>query len=325
MLKEFVFTGKTIDAAIETGLAELSMDRDDVSVEVLETPSKGLFRSTNAKIKIIFEAPDEAPEQAPIEKAAPAAKTEIQEKKWAKPEKTEKAATEVKTEIPAAPKKKIISSGDELSKKAEEFLSVILRNMGIDATVAAATDEETLNVEVSGDNMGEIIGRRGETLDALQYLTSLIVNKGKSDYVRVTIDTENYREKREETLVRLANKLAAKVLKNRRNVTLEPMNPYERRVIHSALQGRENISTSSIGVDPNRKVIIMYSGSDPAPHRPKSSGPRGDFKRDGNFKGHSDFKREQKPFSPPKSESKPKAEISDKELFNKMFGDKNKD
>jgi spoIIIJ-associated protein len=117
----------------------------------------------------------------------------------------------------------------------------------------------SLNILLEGDTMGILIGRRGETLDSLQYLTRLVVNKGDKEYIRVFIDTENYRKKREETLVRLAKKLADRVLKYRRSITLEPMNPYERRIIHSTLQHNSMITTYSVGEEPNRKVVIALN------------------------------------------------------------------
>jgi spoIIIJ-associated protein len=160
--------------------------------------------------------------------------------------------------IAAKPCKISAWSGDfDTDDKASEFLNKILPLMGVDATVNVKKGENnTLNVNISGDKMGIVIGRRGETLDALQYLTSVIVNKNSDDYIKVTVDTENYRAKREETLVRLANKVADKVIKNGRNMTLEPMNPFERRIIHSSLQENEYITTYSIGEEPNRKVVV---------------------------------------------------------------------
>lgn len=180
----------------------------------------------------------------------------------------------------------------ERGGKAVDFLKDVLQKMGIAATVSAADQEEGLRIEVSGPDMGIVIGRRGETLDALQYLTSLVANRGEEEYCKVTIDTENYRAKRKETLERLAHKMAAKVQKYHRNVSLEPMNPYERRIIHSALQGVDNITTHSIGSEPNRKVVITYTGSE-APIRPpkredapvRDHAPRQSSQGSSNFRG----------------------------------------
>ena len=142
------------------------------------------------------------------------------------------------------------------SEKAKEFLVSVLEKMNVDAEIIAEETEDSILLKVKGDDIGIVIGRRGETLDSLQYLTSLVVNKSKEDYKRVVIDIENYRQKREETLVKLANRLADRVVKYKKNITLEPMNPYERRVIHSSLQNHKYVETYSVGEEPNRKVII---------------------------------------------------------------------
>lgn len=136
------------------------------------------------------------------------------------------------------------------------FLGSVFEKMKVDVDIEKVEDEESIQLKVTGKDSGIIIGRRGETLDALQYLTSLVVNRKNENYKRVTIDIENYRQKREETLVKLAERLAERVVKYRRNVSLEPMNPYERRIIHSTLQNNNYVETYSVGEDPNRKVVI---------------------------------------------------------------------
>ena len=138
----------------------------------------------------------------------------------------------------------------------EKFLKDVFEKMKVSVDIETQEDEESMTLRIKGKDSGIIIGRRGETLDALQYLTSLVVNKNREDYKRVTVDIENYRQKREETLVRLANRLAERVIKYRKNVTLEPMNPYERRIIHSSLQNNKMVETYSVGDEPNRKVVI---------------------------------------------------------------------
>jgi len=140
--------------------------------------------------------------------------------------------------------------------KAKEFLASVLEKMKVDAEITAEETEDSILLKVKGDDIGIVIGRRGETLDALQYLTSLVINKNREQYKRVIIDIENYRQKREETLIKLANRLADRVVKYKKNITLEPMNPYERRVIHSSLQDHKYVETYSIGEEPNRKVVI---------------------------------------------------------------------
>jgi spoIIIJ-associated protein len=143
--------------------------------------------------------------------------------------------------------------------KALKFLQDILEKMSIDADVEVKEEDDSVLFKINGDKIGILIGRRGETLDSIQYLTSLVVNKGKGNYKRVVIDIENYREKREETLVKLANKLSEKVVRYKKDITLESMNPYERRVIHSTLQNNSSVRTYSIGEEPNRKVVITLN------------------------------------------------------------------
>ena len=137
-----------------------------------------------------------------------------------------------------------------------EFLNEVAAQMGLNVNISAVANDTNVFVNIDGKDSGTIIGKRGQTLDAIQYLTSLVVNKGKSDYIRVVIDAENYRSKREKTLEKLANRLADKVVKTKRSVRLEPMNPYERKVIHATLQSNPRVTTRSEGQDPYRRVII---------------------------------------------------------------------
>ncbi|MPN11622.1 hypothetical protein SDC9_158926 [bioreactor metagenome] len=150
---------------------------------------------------------------------------------------------------------------------AQSFLTEVFGILGMEVDVNAFAHEELLRLELKGDSMGLLIGRRGETLDALQYLTNLVVNRGDEDYTKVTIDIENYRAKREEALVALAGKVAGKVLKNKKSITLEPMNPYERRIIHSTLQNVEGVTTASVGSEPSRRVVVSPEGQAPKPYR----------------------------------------------------------
>lgn len=139
-----------------------------------------------------------------------------------------------------------------------DFLKPILEKMGITANLEITHEEDQITVRLTGDDIGIVIGRRGETLDALQYLLSLVVNRRSEEYTRVIMDVADYRKKREETLVRLAKRVAEKVIKYRKNITLEPMNPYERRIIHSTLQNHKYVETQSTGEEPNRRVIVRY-------------------------------------------------------------------
>ncbi len=172
-----------------------------------------------------------------------------------------------------------------IQRKTEDFLNGLFELMKVKADVKASEGEDgRVDITLSGPDMGLIIGRRGETLDALQYITSLAANKGNDKFVRVTIDSENYREKREESLENLANRIADKVLKNQRSMTLEPMTPHERRIIHSCLQNKEGVTTFSTGQDPNRKVVIAPSNGENARHR-QYRGHRGGNRRNYNKPG----------------------------------------
>ena len=185
-----------------------------------------------------------------------------------KPEADKKPEQEKKPLPPKAPVKPIEKPvvtmipdaevvADSAAGKAQAFLKELTHLMGVEVEVAVGLDEEgNVFVRMTGDTLGILVGRRGETLDALQYLTSLKVNRGQEGYTRVTLDTENYRAKREDTLVRLANRMANRAVKTGRKVSLEPMNPYERRIIHSALQANEAVDTHSEGDEPNRHVVI---------------------------------------------------------------------
>lgn len=151
-----------------------------------------------------------------------------------------------------------VSKKNSVTDVARNFLESVLKEMNIIANLDIKQENETLSINMNGEDMAILIGKRGQTLDSLQYLISLVVNKGRDEYVRVVLDTENYRMKRKETLENLADKLAYKVKKTRKNVVLEPMNPYERRIIHSALQNNPNVSTKSEGDEPYRKVVIYF-------------------------------------------------------------------
>lgn len=250
MLKYIDTTGRNEEEAIAAALTQLKLDRDDVSVEVLERAKSGFLGigSSPAKVRVTYEAPDEV---IPEEPAAPIVE-----------EKVEKAAEPVaeKEEAPAEPVQQAAApAGDEKAEKITAFLTGLMEHMNVQAVPCVVrTEEGTYRVNLEGENLGAIIGRRGETLDAIQQLTSYSVNRGASRRVRIQVDAENYRAKREESLVRLANRVADKVVKYRRNVTLEPMNAYERHVIHTALQDYPGVTTYSTGTEPNRRTVVAY-------------------------------------------------------------------
>lgn len=197
-------SGKNIDEAIALALSSLKLERDDVTVEILEKPKSGFLGigASPARIRVFYSV--------------------------------------------------------SRAKKASKFLSGLLERMNTPASVEITESEEdkTMSIVLTGSSMNVIIGKRGDTLDAIQYLTNLVVNRGEDSPVRVIVDTENYRARRDQTLDRLAHRTAEKVLKIKRSITLEPMNPHERRTVHSALQDVEGITTYSVGVDPFRKIVV---------------------------------------------------------------------
>ncbi|MCR4616119.1 MAG: protein jag [Clostridiales bacterium] len=288
MLKEAIGTGSTIDAAKEEALKALNAPEDaEIKFETLEVPTKkvfGLFGGSPAKVKVSYEVPDPV---APKRKAAEPKAAEP--KPAGKTEKAEKAEKKEKAKKPQAPapdqaqeeRKPVFNA--ECNAAAENYITSILTGMGVsDVKVTASVDIDCLKFEIEcGDGYGTVIGRRGETLDAVQYLTRLFVNKnGGSDYKRVSINVGNYREKREQTLSELAVKYAEKVKKYGRNFTLDPMNPYERRVIHTTVQGIEGVTSHSIGDDSNRRVVIS-----PTEEYKKPYNSRGRYNNRGSNRG----------------------------------------
>ena len=270
-MREFIdVTGKNEEEAINKALAQLGMDRDDVSVEILERAKSGFLGigSCPAKVRVSY-----GPEEEEVVTPAPqpkVEKTEKVEKPKAPEKKPEKKADKPKKEAapkkekaaPAAPVAPVQDLGeevdDEKAQAIKKFLAGLLTQMGSSAAVKVYQPEKgRYKVFLEGENLGALIGRRGETLDAIQQLTSYAVNR-TGGRVRIQLDAEGYREKREQSLQHLAHKVAGKVVKYRRSVTLEPMNAYERHVIHTALQDVTGVTTYSTGVDPNRRVIVAY-------------------------------------------------------------------
>ena len=240
MIKTLEKSARTEDEAIALALKELGMDRDDVSVEIVERAKSGFLGigASPAVIRVSYEVPDEVAKPAPkAEKpAAPAAK--------------------------AAPKvEKAAAPADEPAEYAQirQFLTGLLERMGVTAEMEfSPRDNGGVNVSLSGNGMGAIIGRRGETLDAIQHLTNYVVNRGNEKHMHISVDAECYRSKREESLTHLAEKMAEKAIKYKRSMALEPMNSYERHVIHTALQDVPGVTTYSTGTEPNRRVIVAY-------------------------------------------------------------------
>ena len=243
MLKYIDTTGRNEDEAIAAALAQLGMDRDDVSVEILDRAKSGFLGigGNPAKVRVTYEVEGEELEEEPV----------------FVPEQEEPAVAEPVAEkvVEAAP----VAAGNDKAEKIAAFLVGLMEHMQVNAVpTVTVTEEGIYHVDLEGENLGAIIGRRGETLDAIQQLTSYSINRGASKRVRIQVDAENYRAKREEALVRLANRVAEKVVKYRRNVTLEPMNAYERHVIHTALQEYPGVTTYSTGTEPNRRTVVAY-------------------------------------------------------------------
>ena len=275
MIKFIDMTGKTEDEAIRRALEQLGLERDDVSVEILERAKSGFLGIGGSPTTVRVSYDDGQPEPVKPEpkSAAPKAEkkpvycAEVLQKEVRAREKQEREAKrgERRAEPKAekAPREPVVLGEeirDEKSEQIRTFLSGLLEHMDAKAEVKVyEVEKNRYKVILEGEKLGALIGRRGETLDAIQQLTNYSINRGgESKRARVQIDAENYREKREESLERLAQKVAGKVVKYRRNVTLEPMNAYERHVIHTALQDTQYITTFSIGTEPNRRVVVSY-------------------------------------------------------------------
>ncbi|MBQ6315095.1 MAG: protein jag [Mogibacterium sp.] len=283
--------GVDVDTAVDLALKELKLTRDEVEIEVLEESSNGFLgigsklarvkvtakeeKQTTAKEKATFDEidailaglPENSSNKLPDEVRAEYDKFEAEEREDARAREKAKARANKKNNKSSRSKKYDLNLEDtmlfEVKKldpveghPIEKFLTDIAEQMGIDLSFSVKAGDELVFVEITGKDTGTIIGKRGATLDAVQCLASYVVNKDTNKYVRVILDAENYRSKREKTLVNLANRLAGKVERTRKSVTLEPMNPYERKVIHCTLQNHPRIKTRSEGKDPYRRVII---------------------------------------------------------------------
>ncbi len=290
MEKSIVTTGKTIELAIEAALTQLRMDRDSVSVEVLKNARSGFLGigASPAEVKVTYQVPDEPtaprtalssasrskpkerPELTPSVISRPGKKPEQPEqkkrpdqpKKERRPEQRKPAeprkpaapqpVLEPKTYAPAEP--------GSVEEQVETFLTGLLKHMGSDAVPHAyRLDEESYRADLVGGDAGLLIGRRGDTLDAIQYLTGYAVNRDRETRLRISVDAGDYRRKREEALRQLARKMAGKAVKYRRNFTLEPMNAYERHIIHAALQDYPEVTTFSTGTEPHRRIVVAYA------------------------------------------------------------------
>ncbi|MDY2987250.1 MAG: RNA-binding cell elongation regulator Jag/EloR [Peptoniphilus sp.] len=249
-------TAKTVDEAVSQALIELNINREDAQIEVIEESSKGLFGligSKNATVKVSkIEATEDILKEIFTESEKSQPTDEFENKV-----STEEITTSIQEAEDSTDKKSAISG--EIEEISREFLDKVLNSLGIETDLDINFENNVLKVEIKGDEekLGIVIGKRGVTLDSIQYLLSLIVNKNTDEYVRVQLDSSGYRQKREDTLKDLAQKMASKVLKTGRNIKLEPMNAHERKIIHEALQEYEGVITHSEGKDPYRKVVIQ--------------------------------------------------------------------
>ena len=322
MEKYIVTTGKTIELAIEAALAQLKLDRDSVSVEVLKNARSGFLGigSSPAEVKVTYEVPDEdtapktalssasrskpkerpeipvttgvisrpgkkiEPEQKPAKKQPerkPEKKSEPRPEKKPEPRPEKKPEPRPEKKAEPRPEKKperkpeaqpkpaeaskpartyAPAEAGSVEEKIETFLKGLLEHMGSDAVPHAyKLDEESYRADLVGGDAGLLIGRRGDTLDAIQYLTGYAINRDREKRLRVSVDAGDYRLKREDSLRQLANKMAAKAVKYRRNFTLEPMNAYERHIIHAALQDYPEVTTFSTGTEPHRRIVVAYA------------------------------------------------------------------
>lgn len=265
-------TGKTEDEAIRKALEQLHMDRDDVSVEILERAKSGFLGigSSPARVRVTYGQEEPETPAAPVQpekkpEPRPQPKPEQPKPEQPKTRKPEPPKAPVKAPEPpkaaqapaAAPEQSVL---DDNARRITEFLTGLLEHMDSPAQVQVTeTEKGRYSVVLEGQKLGQLIGRRGETLDAIQQLTNYAVNSGREKRIRVHVDAENYRAKREQSLESLARKVAAKVTRYRRSVTLEPMNAYERHVIHAALQDMPDVTTFSTGTEPNRRIVVAYS------------------------------------------------------------------
>ncbi len=298
MIKEAIGTGTTVDEAKAAAMLELGIsDFDDFNVEVIQTPTKkilGLFGGNPAKVKVSITVPDPKPEkkQNKRQDRRPEKKAEVK-----KQEKKEAPKKEVVKEEKKIEEKPLVDSN--LYGKTAEYIKSIVLSLGMtECNITEKSNDEEIMFELDcGDDYGIIIGKRGETLDAIQYLARMVANKGNSSYKRVSINVGNYRAKREETLKILARKTAAKAVRQGRNISLEPMNPYERRIIHTAVQEVEGATSHSVGSDLDRRVVIS-----PVDGAKNNSNRRGNNRNGGRRERKEAYKPEISPDRAPKND-----------------------
>ncbi len=304
MIKEAIGAGNTVDEAKAAAMLELGVtDFDDFNVEVLQNPTKkifGLFGGSPAKVKVSIEVPDPKPENK-YNKQNKKAEKKQQKAEPKKVEKKEEAPKNTENELP-------LKESNLYGETAEYIKSMVLALGMTECSVKEMSNEEEIYFELDcGDDYGIIIGKRGETLDAIQYLARMVANRGSQSYKRVSINVGNYRAKREETLKILARKTAMRAVRQGRSISLEPMNPYERRIIHTAVQDVEGATSQSIGSDLDRRVVISPV------ENAKNGGNR-------NRNGGRDRRREKKEAYKPtiSADRTPKSDIDGTALYGKV-------
>ena len=259
-------TGKTIEDAVRSGLVRLGRMKEEVDIEILEEPKSGFFGfgSKPARVRITEKA-DVTPVPSEVIQAEPETEVSAAEPKAADVVKAvEVAEPDMMEDEPSEPAvqepEEEAFSAEEAAAKGKAFLQEVLKNMGIDVVIEKMIKSDKILLHLHGKNLGILIGKHGQTMDALQYLTNLTTNQGENARYFIMLDVENYRHRREETLKQLAHRLANRVKQNGESVTLEPMNGYERKIIHVALQNDSEVRTESEGKDPYRHVVIYYQG-----------------------------------------------------------------
>ncbi|MBE6861709.1 MAG: protein jag [Ruminococcus sp.] len=308
-----IFTAKSVEEAKELAAAKFGVKVSEIKFEIVDEGKKGFLGigKTDAKVKATYEAKTAAAAEAPEAVKSEPAKAEAKTAAPAPEVKAEPVKEDAKTEETASAAEEAEEDIDEYSitnytliedealvhpkvKLAQDYILSVLRAMDVNAEFTVYQNENGAIINIESDNNGTIIGRRGDTLDAIQYLCSIIANKGDKDYFRITIDCFGYRKKRKETLEQLAAKVAKSVLRTGRSQPLEPMNPYERRVIHSAISAIEGVSSRSVGEEPYRKIIISSNN----PRKGGNGGRRRNDNRRGGNGGGRNNRRSREPFEP---------------------------
>lgn len=287
-MRESIMTGKTVEEATQLALAELGIEEEEATVEVLELPQKKLFRTIPAKVRVWVDEPEQAPETPearPQAAPVPAPRPEKKPAPAPQPAKKPQAAPRVKGEpqaeqapqavpdVQQAPAQPIAIEGNVRLEAACEYIRAVAKAMHAEAiSFSAEKAGETTILKVNGDDAGALIGHRGEVMEAMSYLCGLVANRADGEYEKMSLDVNGYRSKREQNLIALAKRIGAKVARTGRSQMLEPMNPYERRIIHSTISQMENVKSESTGEGAARRVVISCTGENARPQRGRKEG-----------------------------------------------------